>query len=660
MKLNSLALKNVRSHKDSVVNFGKGINVITGKTGSGKSSILMGVDYALFGSSNYSNAEIMRRGSREMVVELIFEHAGKTYTIIRGLKKSGNNIVVDSDNLRVLENGKGLNIMPRSSDIDRAVAEILGIPENVKGSEMFQVISYTKQDEIRKLLEMRREERQEYIDRILQLSKYKTTFENLKSVADYFRNNLNEIGKVEEFLGKEREEFEKLNERQREARAEINDNDKKRAVLEKALNQKENEKKNLRMIINDLKTVVAREREKKSRLEGLKEELLEKRRNIAELDCKRKDVENNINALKMDDGSEKIRKELSSGEAGAKVLEENVKRLKDDEKNIGKIGGKCPLCRQVITEKHWKEVRLKIKNEINIFAEKLENLGSELITLREKLGFAVLREKLLNELAKFDSNIGLLEESARDLETKMASLKINDVNEKEELLEKSENELNFLIEKDRELFSKSKSINDRIEYLNEEVKKLEYDSAGKLKSIQGYELQVKDKDKVSYLIKYLDNLRNYVKDIRSVIRQKFLSDFKNEFQKKFEEIRNYEDEYNVEVGFDYEPIAYTLKGEAVHVDYLSGGEKTSVALAYRLALSDLAAQMSNVMPAELLILDEPTTGFDSEDIKSLPEVLKNITSIPQIIIVTHEELLKEIADVNIEVRKSLACSTVEY
>jgi len=660
MKLNSLALKNVRSHKDSVVNFGKGINVITGKTGSGKSSILMGVDYALFGSSNYSNAEIMRRGSREMVVELIFEHAGKTYTIIRGLKKSGNNIVVDSDNLRVLENGKGLNIMPRSSDIDMAVAEILGIPENVKGSEMFQVISYTKQDEIRKLLEMRREERQEYIDRILQLSKYKTTFENLKSVADYFRNNLNEIGKVEEFLGKEREEFEKLNERQREARAEINDNDKKRAVLEKALNQKENEKKNLRMIINDLKTVVAREREKKSRLEGLKEELLEKRRNIAELDCKRKDVENNINALKMDDGSEKIRKELSSGEAGAKVLEENVKRLKDDEKNIGKIGGKCPLCRQVITEKHWKEVRLKIKNEINIFAEKLENLGSELITLREKLGFAVLREKLLNELAKFDSNIGLLEESARDLETKMASLKINDVNEKEELLEKSENELNFLIEKDRELFSKSKSINDRIEYLNEEVKKLEYDSAGKLKSIQGYELQVKDKDKVSYLIKYLDNLRNYVKDIRSVIRQKFLSDFKNEFQKKFEEIRNYEDEYNVEVGFDYKPIAYTLKGEAVHVDYLSGGEKTSVALAYRLALSDLAAQMSNVMPAELLILDEPTTGFDSEDIKSLPEVLKNITSIPQIIIVTHEELLKEIADVNIEVRKSLACSTVEY
>ncbi|PIU63258.1 hypothetical protein COS83_00885, partial [archaeon CG07_land_8_20_14_0_80_38_8] len=163
MKLNSLALKNVRSHKDSVVNFGKGINVITGKTGSGKSSILMGVDYALFGSSNYSNAEIMRRGSREMVVELIFEHAGKTYTIIRGLKKSGNNIVVDSDNLRVLENGKGLNIMPRSSDIDMAVAEILGIPENVKGSEMFQVISYTKQDEIRKLLEMRREERQEYI-----------------------------------------------------------------------------------------------------------------------------------------------------------------------------------------------------------------------------------------------------------------------------------------------------------------------------------------------------------------------------------------------------------------------------------------------------------------------------------------------------------------
>ena len=58
------------------------------------------------------------------------------------------------------------------------------------------------------------------------------------------------------------------------------------------------------------------------------------------------------------------------------------------------------------------------------------------------------------------------------------------------------------------------------------------------------------------------------------------------------------------------------------------------------------------------MLDEPTTGFDEEDIKALPEVLRNIRHIPQIIIVTHEASLKEAADHKFEVEKVKGVSTV--
>jgi len=139
-----------------------------------------------------------------------------------------------------------------------------------------------------------------------------------------------------------------------------------------------------------------------------------------------------------------------------------------------------------------------------------------------------------------------------------------------------------------------------------------------------------------------------------------LNDFKNSFAKKFEEIRNNDEEYYVEINENYEPIAYSSSGEEVPISHLSGGEKTSAALAYRLALSDLAGVMNNLSPSELLILDEPTTGFDSDDVKALPEALDNISSIPQIIIVTHEALLKEIADNVIDVEKKSGFSKISY
>ncbi|MDD4479289.1 MAG: AAA family ATPase, partial [Mesotoga sp.] len=49
MKLHSVELENFRNHENSLYEFDKGVNLILGKNGSGKSSIIEAIGLALFG-----------------------------------------------------------------------------------------------------------------------------------------------------------------------------------------------------------------------------------------------------------------------------------------------------------------------------------------------------------------------------------------------------------------------------------------------------------------------------------------------------------------------------------------------------------------------------------------------------------------------------------
>jgi exonuclease SbcC len=85
---------------------------------------------------------------------------------------------------------------------------------------------------------------------------------------------------------------------------------------------------------------------------------------------------------------------------------------------------------------------------------------------------------------------------------------------------------------------------------------------------------------------------------------------------------------------------------------LSGGEKTSVALAYRLAMNDVINDyMDDVRTDDLLVLDEPTDGFSGEQLDRLRDILKDLRA-SQIILVSHEEKLEGVTEHLIEVRKT--------
>jgi exonuclease SbcC len=108
---------------------------------------------------------------------------------------------------------------------------------------------------------------------------------------------------------------------------------------------------------------------------------------------------------------------------------------------------------------------------------------------------------------------------------------------------------------------------------------------------------------------------------------------------------------------DFTPIV-EQDGYEQDIYYLSGGEKTSLALAYRLALNSVVQRASTGMRSNLLILDEPTDGFSREQVFKIREILDEIRC-PQVIIVSHERELESFADQVFRVEKRGGVSEVK-
>ena len=90
---------------------------------------------------------------------------------------------------------------------------------------------------------------------------------------------------------------------------------------------------------------------------------------------------------------------------------------------------------------------------------------------------------------------------------------------------------------------------------------------------------------------------------------------------------------------DFAPVIQQ-QGHQISFSYLSGGERTAAALAYRLALTRAINNVFQQMKTKgLLILDEPTDGFSQEQLQRLRDCLETI-GLNQILVVSHESMME--------------------
>ncbi|MCI4333780.1 MAG: SMC family ATPase [Thermoplasmata archaeon] len=100
-----------------------------------------------------------------------------------------------------------------------------------------------------------------------------------------------------------------------------------------------------------------------------------------------------------------------------------------------------------------------------------------------------------------------------------------------------------------------------------------------------------------------------------------------------------------------------IDGEWTPAEALSGGERTALALAFRVALGDVVRN-SGRLRLDTILLDEPTDGFSPEQVARMGELLR---SLPwgQVLVVTHETSLAGVADRTVRVRKDGGLSHLE-
>jgi exonuclease SbcC len=135
---------------------------------------------------------------------------------------------------------------------------------------------------------------------------------------------------------------------------------------------------------------------------------------------------------------------------------------------------------------------------------------------------------------------------------------------------------------------------------------------------------------------------------------------KTEFSKLFAEwfYSLVSDTFSVRLSDDFTPIVEQQDYE-IEYAYLSGGERTAIALAYRLALNQVINQlMSKIKTRDLIILDEPTDGFSEQQIDKMRDIFQQL-NVGQLLVVSHEQKIDGFVDNVIKFKKENGITKVE-
>lgn len=332
-------------------------------------------------------------------------------------------------------------------------------------------------------------------------------------------------------------------------------------------------------------------------------------------------------------------------------IEKNIKliemKIETTENNIKKINTK-------FSENNVKNKKMayeQVKDEYAALSRELEDTDMHLKNTEEELEKIENHEKNLIEIGNYGRKAEDILKSLEYNQSEINRLENEVVNIKfeENALSLNENALKLVAEE-------INKINYRITEIRKEIElrktQLEEDKI----RLEEIKIKLRKKEEISRLLnkkegmlKMISDLREDIRSIREYVRLKFINEFRSLFKSRFEELRS-DTDYSISIDNNYNAII-TAENEEMDAKALSGGEKTSVAIAYRLALSSLASILGGGGKNEMILMDEPTSGLDREDISALTGAITKITDLKQIIIVTHEDSMKNIADNVIKLKK---------
>ncbi|MFX0031842.1 MAG: AAA family ATPase [Candidatus Hodarchaeota archaeon] len=676
MIIESVKVKNIRSIVNLDIKFPPSTLLFYGDIGSGKSSVLKAIEFGLFGTltaADLGGDSLLRRGENRGSVELTFLIDSKRYKIKRNLKR----IIKDKKSTVTQEEGSIIEYVGNEAsetsyaptDLRRKILSLLNYSitryEKAQKIPIFRYTVYTPQEQVKEILLSKPEERFEILKEVFGIEKYEIGLKNLGVINEYLYNQLKKtqifldtigepeitIPKKEQEINQQKEIIKKIQQFLKEKEQEI-----ERAELNGEKIQLELNEYSTKIVeINGYQKVtvesVVSKKENEDSLDILSKEIIKLEKEIKAIPQIK--IKHDLKEDELEVAIKNYQKIQSEKEKDKAILEKKI----EDLDNLLRMG-KCSLCGQEIHEKERFDLELKeVNNKISGYSKEISDIASQILKyelslkkLREFKNYKTNKEALMRLLEEKRKREIKLKEIINQLNQKIESNKklieiiLNkyDIKDLEKLKELG-TKLNFKLENQKNLIKKIKS--EKIE-LEKELS-AEQTSFVLLESeLNKLKEDLKKKKVFRDRLEYLTDLRNWIVEkfqilIRDIERE-IISSSARQFNEYFKEwFRTLVEEENIDVEIrfdDFEPII-TVNGYDSPFNDLSGGEKSALSLAYRLALNKIINERyQEVKTKDLLILDEPTDGFSQEQINKMQEVFEKLNT-SQMFIISHDRNL---------------------
>ena len=672
MLVRRLALRNIRSYSgedETTLDLPEGVVLIEGDIGSGKSSLLYALEFALFGFSDLKGSYLLNEGRKDGRVSVTLEADGTEYTIERSLKARGKDVV--QDECRISTDGGWERLSP--SDLKERVVSILGFnePTHPKAESLvYRYAVFTPQEQMKEILIQNSEERLQVIRRVLGAQSYQVAAENSETVEKKVREAALGLRKVAEDLEEKKDEVEEVSEAMARLEADV-----------PRLEQGEEAAAKLVRTLDVRWKESLRDRDElgraQARIPRLEEDIADLKEEIADGDVRVRELESQL-AHEIEPIVKKFEASTRPG-VGSKEAEtilnqarETLTHLRDSrralEEDIEKTRdlvekGVCPLCGQRISgdfhakTEHSEHELAKLKEQISSSEGEVDRLTGQL----ESTKAFEEEEKEFQRASK--------ERPKLERELSSGRKKLQQDNMK---LSKALSELQEATAKVKETSALSKEIAELESKLNRargdekaaalELTRAKTELADSTRELERLVAEVKKKEaslqESRRLAAYQNWLAEYFRPTVELIEKQTLSQaaarFNDHFQRFFTSLVD-DPDMVVRVKEDFSPV-FEREGFDQDFEALSGGERTSMALAYRFALNSVVKETVSSRP-DLVILDEPTDGFSKEQVFKMRGLLDELDS-RQVILVSHEREQESMADHNYRVEKRNGTSTI--
>ncbi len=333
-----------------------------------------------------------------------------------------------------------------------------------------------------------------------------------------------------------------------------------------------------------------------------------------------------------------------------------------------------------IIEKAKNKKLIETKLQGSYFAEKMKELDELDDKLNKIYSYKESYDslsKIVNDYQKtnldstFVEHSNLIKSKQRKIEEKKIKEKsLLELDNEVLMLSKKLDEVKVIFRDRQEVENNINSLDSDKELLENELMKMKENRAmrktehdNNLKQIELLNKKIGELEERLDKIIFTDQIgiwlnQHFIPSLEQIESQVLISvkeEFNRLFQKWFYLLIEVGD-IDVEIDEFFTPIV-NQSGYHLEVDSLSGGEKSSIALAYRLALNEIIRRMI-MIEDNLLILDEPTDGFSKEQLVQIKYVLEELSA-AQVIVVSHEKELEGFVETIFRVVKENEKSQVE-